>query len=117
MEAAALTELERNVLGVLLDRPGPSSAALRSQVAGCRVVGRRWTGVGFFTDLAVDPATPPSPVDTDAIGGAHAEIEGLSHGAGFVVFVQEGRLRTLEGFAYDEPWPTSIDIFRVVRTA
>jgi hypothetical protein len=34
-----------------------------------------------------------------------ATIEGLEHGAGFVLFIENGLLDNLEGFTYDEPWP------------
>jgi hypothetical protein len=33
------------------------------------------------------------------------EFKGLVHGAGFVVFIDQGRLAVLEGFTYDEDWP------------
>jgi hypothetical protein len=39
-----------------------------------------------------------------ALGDVTATIEGLEHGAGFVLFVQDGVLDVLEGFSYDEPW-------------
>jgi hypothetical protein len=42
-----------------------------------------------------------------------AEINGLKHGAGFTVFVRRGRLVTLEGYSYDEPWPEAIGDFEL----
>jgi len=39
-----------------------------------------------------------------AIGDVHAELAGLSHGAGFVLFIKDGRLDCLEGLTYDEAW-------------
>ena len=34
-----------------------------------------------------------------------ARIDGMEHGAGFVLWVEDGVLETLEGFSYVEPWP------------
>src|ERR1051326_1314694 len=34
-----------------------------------------------------------------------ADIEGLRHGAGFVLFVVDGALNQLKASAYEEPWP------------
>ena len=69
---------------------------------------------GFFTTLSVaraDAALSPA-IDT-AVDGAAAEIEGLERGAGFVVFIREGLVDTLEGFSFEEPWPDQIGEFRL----
>jgi hypothetical protein len=41
------------------------------------------------------------------------EMQGLVHGAGFVLFVRDGRIDTLEGFSYDEPWPQQVSKFNL----
>lgn len=46
-----------------------------------------------------------------AFGDIQAEIGGLQYGAGFVIFIMNGRLDTLESFTYGEPWPANIDTF------
>jgi hypothetical protein len=40
-------------------------------------------------------------------------VNGLAHGAGFVLFIRDGKLDILEGFTYDEPWPKDIGHFRL----
>jgi len=47
------------------------------------------------------------------IGDVHAEIEGLEHEAGFVLFIADGRLARLEGFTYSGDWPSAIGRFTV----
>jgi hypothetical protein len=42
-----------------------------------------------------------------------AEIDGAQHGAGFVLFIEDGMLDVLEGFTYDEPWPGRVERFTV----
>jgi hypothetical protein len=99
-----LNELEHAVLKKLLAGDHPLLAVLRRQAERARVVKRQNTGVGFFCDFDVDDGTPAVNRDLQ-IGDVHAEMDGLAHGAGFVLFVQAGRLSMLEGFTYDEPWP------------
>jgi hypothetical protein len=105
-----LDDLERAVLEMLLVGDHPALVVLRRQMEHVSVAGRETTGVGFFCDLSVDDGCPT--VDRDFhLGDVHAEIEGLAHGAGFVLFVRGGRLSLLEGFSYDEPWPDTVRSF------
>lgn len=71
------------------------------------------TGVGFFTTLEVDRSRAPAIHGSARFGDVDATIEGLQHGAGFVVRIEDGYLADLEGFSYEEPWPTSIRDFQL----
>jgi len=42
------------------------------------------------------------------LGHTQAKLEGLKLGAGFVLFIRDGLIDTLECYTYDEPWPTYI---------
>jgi hypothetical protein len=116
-----LTLLERAVLETLLSRDEPGYDELREQLTSCRVVSREMTGVGFYSTLKVDAATPPVAADVgNPLGTGHAfpddiyaAIEGLEQGAGFVLWLDDGWLSQLEGFTYDEPWPDEIRTFTV----
>ena len=73
---------------------------------GC-VAKREFTGVGFFTEFGHPPEAvrlqTPSRV---RFGDVLADIEGLEHGAGFVLYIDEGLITMLEGYtAANEPWP------------
>jgi hypothetical protein len=105
-----LTPLERDVLAALLQPDHPVINALRRQLVYCRVALRELTGVGFFSTLQISPEVQPAPVKRGrmTLGDVTAAVEGLEHGAGFVLFVQNGVLDLLEGFSYDEPW-TDVD--------
>ena len=111
-----LTPLERAVIDALLSRQEPGYDELRMQFQTCRVASREMTGVGFYTALQVDAATPPAPADVGNPLGhgrefpddVYAEIDGLEHGAGFLLWLDAGRLETLEGFSYAEPWPNEV---------
>ena len=107
-----LTKLERAVLDMLLAGGLPAAEMLRAHVRVGRVVERRMTGVGFFMTFAV-PSDAPRGHGSFQLGDVLAKIEGLSHGAGFVLWVKNGALDILEGYTFDEPWPDEILNFTV----
>ena len=110
-----LNELEQAVLDKLLAGDHPVLATLRQQMSQARLVKRENTGVGFYYDFEVDSSAPTVANDFH-IGDVHAEIEGLAHGAGFVLFIRNGRISMLEGYTYDEPWPDQIRGFSLKYT-
>jgi hypothetical protein len=110
-----LTALEREVMTTLLAPDHPVMHSLRRQFEVCRVAEREFTGHGFFSRLVVADGVAAAPVTRKrlALGDATAKIDGLEHGAGFVLFVREGVLEMLEGFSYDGPWPDGVTRFHV----
>jgi hypothetical protein len=105
-----LNALEQAVLDKLLAGDHPALATLRTQAAVGRVASRENTGVGFFCDFRV-PSNAPRLQGDFHLGDVDGQLNGLEHGAGFVLFVREGCLELLEGFSYDEPWPEEITSF------
>jgi hypothetical protein len=103
-----LTELERAVLTELLAGDHPLLEQLRNQLAHCRVSRRKYTGVGFWTDLDVGGNAPAVNDMKLRFGDVIADIDGMAHGAGFVLFIEHGLLSNLEGYGYDDPWPSTI---------
>lgn len=110
-----LTALERAVLSALLSADHPVMAALRTQANAAYVIARDFTGHGFFARFGVPSQGRAASVRPGVLdpGDVSASVQGLDHGAGIVLFVENGVLRTLEGFAYDEPWPDRIEDFQV----
>ena len=107
-----LTPLERDVIATILRPVHPVMDALRAQLAVCRTKSREFTGVGFYTQIVVPQALTAAGIDRLTLGDVHADIDGVEHGAGFVLWIDGGMLDTLEGFTYDEPWPDRIDSFK-----
>ena len=105
-----LNALEQAVLDKLLSGDHPVLATLRIQAEKARLIGREYTGVGFFCDFEV-PSDAPTLNGDFHIGDVNGQLQGLANGAGFVLFVRGGRLDALEGFSYDEPWPKEIGMF------
>jgi hypothetical protein len=105
-----LSELEHAVLTKLLAGEHPLLDLLRRQLAKCRVTQRELTGHGFFAHLDVGDVLPVADMKV-ILDDVVAEIEGMPEGAGFVLYVEHGRLSMLEGYGYDDPWPTTISTY------
>jgi hypothetical protein len=98
---------------MLLQGDDPVRATLRKQFEVAEVVKKKMTGVGCFIDFNI-PANAPCVLNkqTLQISGVIAQVEGITNGIGFLLFVNNGNLSMLEGFTFDEPWPDQILNFR-----
>jgi len=94
------TEMETAALRAIFAETPAIALALESQLGRAVVTERENSGGGFFTDIDV-PDNVSSVDCPKTLGNAtHARIEGLEHGLGFVLFMREGKLDMLEGFAW-----------------
>ncbi len=106
------TKLERAVLEKLLGGTSETFRILRGQLGSLRVIDRELTGVGFLTNFAIGGEAEKLPGGPSfRFGDVVADLDGLKHGAGFDLLVEDGRLRMLEGYSFDEPWPDNADNF------
>ena len=105
-----LTSLEAEVMNKLLSGDHRVLESLRGQLANAKVSRRELSGAGFYVHFALDKSVVPraTQADTLRLGDVVATIEGLAHGAGFVLFVNDGYLDFLEGYSFDEPWPERV---------
>lgn len=108
-----LDKFERAVLEKLFAGDHAVLAVLREQAQEARIASRKYTGAGFFLAFEVPPNAPVFSTQEFHFGDVSAVIDGLRYGAGFVVFVRDGRLDTLEGYSYEEPWPNKIRDFEL----
>lgn len=111
-----LSKIEKAVLENLLDGHLPFLIQLRKQFARCKVVQREFTGFGFYTTLAVPDDVSRIPGLDIKFGDVIAELPEVPSGAGFLLYVKDGVLDMLEGYSYDEPWPSSISSFNLKYT-
>ena len=110
-----LTPLEQAVLEKLLSGESDRYRILHNQIPALCVSERKMTGVGFFTRFSIPDDIPKLPDEaTFQTGGVGANINDLGHGAGFVLFVEDGQIETLEGYTYDEPWPRNVHNFHCI---
>lgn len=110
-----LTEFEHAVLSKLLDGEHKLLTQLREQLATCQVSRREFTGAGFYTHLEVDGSLGIEDLQL-RFGDVVAEVNQMPHGAGFVLFVRNGRLSLLEGYGYDDPWPAEVTAYTLKYT-
>lgn len=109
-----LNPLERAVLEMFLDGDDARLGILREQLATCSVRSRELTGAGFFTNLHVPAgAHKIDSLHRVVISDVDADVPGLTHGAGFALFIENGVLDFLEGFSFGEPWPSEITGFQL----
>jgi len=95
----AFTELELAALLSIFSETPELQTGLERQLAAATVTVRENSGGGFFTTIAV-PDDVPRVRGPKTLGyETHARVSGLEHGLGFVLFMQDGRLHLLEGYA------------------
>ena len=115
-----LNEIEKVIINTILENASENKTViniLRKQYDHISVIKRTYTGVGFYTNLFVSDKSLGLGCGIKMRLGfenVHAEIKGLKHGAGFVLFVSDGFITSLEGYTYDELWPKNAKITAVV---
>lgn len=102
----ALNEIEGAVLDKLLAGEVPALQVLRSQRQQLRVTKREVTGVGFYTEFGHPPDSVRLRAPTRVcLGDVLADMQGIEHGAGFVLFIEDGLITMLEGYTTaNERW-------------
>lgn len=104
---------DRQILEFAVQGDHPVLEILREQLTQSTLSPRDYTGVGFATDITVPEQVRRLPSSSLIISDVHAEVTGLEHGAGFVVFLENGALSMLEGYCYEDSWPTNASIHRL----
>ncbi|WP_304170096.1 hypothetical protein [Phenylobacterium aquaticum] len=99
-----LNGLETDVLQLLIEAHPDQADLLRAQLGQSTVTSRRWTGAGFFLNFRVQAAERFEPPRFE-LNDVYAEIDGLDNGAGFVLFIRDGKIDFLEGHSFGEDWP------------
>lgn len=100
-----LNEMERRALEMLLAGDKPELALLRAQLNAATVASRKYTGVGLFTRLSVPAKLPRVRERRLVLSDLYAEVAGIEHDAGFVLFVNDGAIDVLECHIVDDHWP------------
>ncbi len=109
-----LNRLERAVLAKLLDGDHHALFTLREQAETVHLLSRDFTRTGFFCKLQLPAGASILATEIDFhLGDVDATMDGLEFGAGFVLFIRNGSLDTLEGYSYEEPWPEVIRQFEL----
>ncbi|MCE5228207.1 hypothetical protein LLG95_01240 [bacterium] len=105
--------LAENLMPLLLSGEHPALKALRQQLQMAKIKDVEMTGHGFFLNYDVPDDAPRTNPANIAGGSAYIEVTGLPAGAGCVVFVENGKLSCLEGYAYDRTWSEHAKILSI----
>ena len=99
-----LTEFEKSCIGEILREEDPDYLGHLTYLS---VNSRDMTGVGFFTRLKYEENYLTIKLEDKTLGlSLYADMAELKHGAGFVLYIDEGRITCLEGFTHgNESWP------------
>jgi hypothetical protein len=102
-EQPIFTVLERAVLRAVCEMHPEDRVALEAQLATATFQSRKNDGYGFFTYFVVDrTSTPPIGGLRLRNGPPTAQIDGLKHGMGFILWLEDGYADCLEGYPFDE---------------
>jgi hypothetical protein len=66
------------------------------------MISRENNGHGFYIGFSVDHGSSAAVRGPQRKDGPVAEIDGLKHGMGFILWLKEGYASCLEGFGYGE---------------
>ncbi len=108
-----LSPLEREIIEAILkcQKDIQVCEQLYKQYKVASVKKRIFTGVGFYTEFIINEKNLAIESNVQMqLGSVYATIEGLECGAGFVLFVENGFIATLEGYSYDEQWPNDAKV-------
>lgn len=106
-----LSDVERQVLDLMLAQDFPGAVELRAQMDAARV--ERTCDCGCPTvDLVVEGEVPLAAVSSRT--PVNADVEGVV-GGGLVVFVDEGRLSGLEYYSAEDATPRSFPSLDQIR--
>ena len=112
VRSMGLSPLEADALHALMDAHPEQRDLIQAQLDQATVSSRRKTWFGFFLNFAVSPSVLFEPADFE-LNDVYAEIEGLDYGAGFLLFIRNGKIAFLEGHSHDEDWPGTIGEYEV----
>lgn len=94
------TNLELAVLRAIFIETPQYEDGLAVQLAKASVTDRENSGGGFFTTISVATAIPRVASPQVLGHKVYANVEGLAYGMGFVLFMEDGYLNLLEGYAF-----------------
>lgn len=93
------TELEGAALHSIFSETPELAAGLERQLSAATVAERENSGAGFFTTINVSDKGPRVKSPTVLGYETHAHIKGMEYCLGFVLFMKDGALHMLEGYA------------------
>jgi hypothetical protein len=109
-----MNDVERQLLDALLRGDDPILLALRNQLQESQIESRELSGVGFFLNFSVPASGLKIASGRIVIGDVYFDLEGIEHGGGAILFVDDGHISMLEAYLNgDEQWPKEPHLTRI----
>ena len=100
---------ERKLMEMLLAGEDKMLSTLREQYASAKIISRERSEVGFFTSFSLDDRNDLK-IDNKSfqIGDVDGLINGINGAVGFILYIKNGFISTLEGYTnINDKWPES----------
>lgn len=107
-----LWPIERAVLEAAARDFHPATDGLRDQFEAAQVTAFENTGAGFFSTVTVPPEAPRIP-ENSPLDAATANVDGIDHGMGFLVFLENGYVSLIEGYTHSDVATVGVDFASV----
>ena len=108
-----LWPIERAVIEATANDYPALADDLRRQAETAGVTSFENSGGGFFSNVTVSTDAPALP-NNSRLEGAIGAVEGIEHGMGFIVSLEDGRLSVIEGYSHGGASTADVD-FAVAR--
>jgi hypothetical protein len=108
------TALEQAVIGSMLADPELRPARSTVNLNAVTVRHRELTGVGFLTEF--EPSENLHLFDADVSlrwGKIGARLNASKVETGYLVYVDDGYVTTVEGYTYGDEWPDQVEQFEL----
>lgn len=105
-----LTKLEQEVIGRVLADPALQPVKPAVDFEKVIVKDREFTGTGFFTEF--EPSQELKLFDSGVSmrwGKVGAKLNASKLDTGYLVYVDDGYVTTIEGYTYGEDWPHEVE--------
>lgn len=103
-------ELEKAIISKMLTDTELQPASRSANLDGTNVTDRTFTGAGFLTEFERSTETRLfEPGTTLRWGKVGARLNTVKLETGYVVYVDDGYVTTVEGYTYGEPWPERVE--------
>ena len=112
LRVRALWPIERAVLEATAEDYPQFANALRLLAKTATVANFENTGAGFFSTI-IGANDAPALGEESPLDGACANVEGIEHGIGFLVFLTDGRVSLIEGYCHGDVSTVGLDFSRV----
>jgi hypothetical protein len=96
------TALERAVLDAICEMYSSDREILEAQLSTATLINRENTGAGFYTRFKVERGFRAATKGERSRAGPETKSDGLKHGMGFILWLEQGYADCLEGYSYGE---------------